>query len=216
LAHVQNTHRQYNLPEIGQTSAYTANRDGVAERLPAPAVPQRLEVALALSDYYEPLLTDLELHIVHTATHHDANTFSRLPSLPGVGKIVALVRRDAIHASRRFPRVQDVASSGRLGKGATAAAGTRSGTAGKKIGHASLTWAWAAAAVRFLRHHAKGQPSLVRLEHQHGQGKALTVRAHKWARAVYSMLPRATVLNRALGLNGYARRAGKPDASRDT
>jgi hypothetical protein len=38
LTHVQNTNSQYNLPKIGKKIAYKANRDGVAERFPDPAV----------------------------------------------------------------------------------------------------------------------------------------------------------------------------------
>src|SRR6266571_7572930 len=40
-AHIQHTHRQYNLPEIGKQLAYKANRDGVAARFPDPALPSR-------------------------------------------------------------------------------------------------------------------------------------------------------------------------------
>src|SRR5206468_4903595 len=38
LAHGQQTNSQYNLPEFGQKLAYKANRDGVADRVPEPAV----------------------------------------------------------------------------------------------------------------------------------------------------------------------------------
>ena len=48
LAHIQNTHSQYPLPEIGQQLAYKGNRDGVAERFLAPAVQQSVEGDLAL------------------------------------------------------------------------------------------------------------------------------------------------------------------------
>jgi hypothetical protein len=48
LAHLQNTPRQYPLPEMGNTLASQATRDGGAERFPAPAVPKSLAVALAL------------------------------------------------------------------------------------------------------------------------------------------------------------------------
>ena len=41
LTHIQPTHSQYTLPELGKKSAYTASRDGLAERLPAPAGQQR-------------------------------------------------------------------------------------------------------------------------------------------------------------------------------
>src|ERR671930_195494 len=120
LAHVHNTNSQYNLPEIGKKIAYKANRDGVAERFPDPAVQKSIEVDLALIDSYDQLLTDPELHIVHTAKQHDANTFYRLQSIPGVGKILALVMLYEIHDIRRFPRVQDFASYCRLVKNAKA------------------------------------------------------------------------------------------------
>jgi hypothetical protein len=70
---------------------------------------------------------------------------------------------------------------------AKASAGKRYGPAGKKIGNASLQWAFSEAAVLFLRKNAQGQKFLARLENKHGQGKALTVLAPKLARAVYSM-----------------------------
>src|ERR671923_2981783 len=97
LTHVQNTNHQYNLPEIGQKIAYKANRDGVAERFADPAVQKTIEVDLALITYYDQLLTDLELTIVKSAKQHDANTFYRLRSVPGVGKILALVLLYEIH-----------------------------------------------------------------------------------------------------------------------
>jgi len=61
-------------------------------------------------DLYDRLLTGLELEIVQTAKAHDAQTFYRLRSIPGVGKILALVLLYEIHNIRRFPRVQDFVS----------------------------------------------------------------------------------------------------------
>jgi hypothetical protein len=51
LAHVQNTNRQYHLPDIGKKIAYQANREGVAERFEEAAVPKTIEVDLALITY---------------------------------------------------------------------------------------------------------------------------------------------------------------------
>jgi hypothetical protein len=48
LAHGQPTDSQDHLPEIGKNIADKANRDGVAERFPDPAVQQSIEVDLAL------------------------------------------------------------------------------------------------------------------------------------------------------------------------
>jgi transposase len=190
LAHVQNTNSQYNLPEIGKNLAYKANRAGVAERFPAPAVQQSIEVDLALIDVYDRLLTDLELSIVKTAKQHDANTFYRLRSVPGIGKILSLVLLYEIQDIRRFPRVQEFVSSCRLVKCARESAGKRYGTSGKKIGNAYLKWAFSEAAVLFLRDNPAGQKQLARLERKHGKGKALTILAHRLARAVYYMLKR--------------------------
>jgi transposase len=202
LAHVQQTNSQYNLPEIGKNIAYTANRDGVAERFTNPAVQKSIEVDLALITYYDELLTDLELSIVNSAKQHDANTFYRLRSIPGVGKILALVMLYEIHELRRFPSVQDFASYCRLVKCVKESAGKRYGTSGKKIGNAYLKWAFSAAAVLFLRNNEPGQKYLARLEKKHDQGKALTILAHKLARTVYYMLKRETVFDMNKFLQG--------------
>jgi transposase len=157
LAYVHNTNSQYNLPAIGTKLAYTTNRDGVAERCADPAVQKSIAVDLALIGSYDALLRDVELPIVTTAKHHDAHTLYLLQTVPGIGKILSLVLLDDIHQINRFPRVQDVASSCRLVKGAKASAGKRSGTSGTTIGHAHLKWAFSEAAVLCLRDHPAGQ-----------------------------------------------------------
>jgi transposase len=195
LTHVQQTNSQYNLPEIGKKIAYKANRDGVAERFPDPAVQKSIEVDLALIGYYDTLLRDLELAIVTTAKQHDANTLYLLQTVPGIGKILSLVLLYEMHDIARFPRVQDFVSYGRLVKCAKESAGKRYGTSGTKIGNAYLKWAFSEAAVLFLRNNPAGQKYLARLENKHGKGKALTVLAHKLARAVYHMLKRTTAFD---------------------
>jgi transposase len=92
LAHIQNTHSPYNLPEIGKKLAYQANRDGGAERFPALAVHKSMAVDLALRGSDEPLLRALEWHIVKAAQQHAPNTLSLLQTVPGIGKILRLVR----------------------------------------------------------------------------------------------------------------------------
>src|SRR5918999_838200 len=107
LSHVQNTNSQYNLPEIGKKIAYKANREGVVERFDDAAVQKTIEVDLALITYYDELLKDLELSILKTAKHHDANTLYLLHTVPGIGKILSLVLLYEIHDINRFPRVQE-------------------------------------------------------------------------------------------------------------
>jgi transposase len=195
LTHVQNTNSQYNLPEIGKKLAYKANREGVAERFPDPAVQQSIEVDLALLNSYDRLLTKLELSLVNTAKAHNAQIFYRLRSIPGVGKILALVLLYEIHDIHRFPRVQEFVSYCRLVQCAKESAGKRYGTSGTKIGNAYLKWAFSEAAVLFLRANPAGQKYLARIVKKHGKGKALTILAHKLARAVYYMWRRDTVFD---------------------
>jgi transposase len=195
LTHVQQTNWQYNLPELGQKIAYKANRNGVAARFSDPAVQKSMEVDLALIDCYDQLLRDVELTIVQTAKQQDAQTLYRLQSVPGIGKILSLVLLYEIHDITRFPRVQDFVSYCRLVKCAKESAGKRYGTSGTKIGNAYLKWAFSEAAVLFLRNNPAGQKYLARLAKKHGKGKALTVLAHKLARAVYYMLKRDVVFD---------------------
>jgi transposase len=195
LTHGHNTNSQYHLPHIGTKLAYKANREGVAARFPDPAVQHSIEVALAWLNSYDRLLTELERSLVNTAKAPNAQIFYRLRSIPGVGKILALVWLYEIHASHRFPRVQAFVSSGRLVKCAKESAGKRYGTSGANIGNAYRTWAFSEAAVLCLRAHPAGQKSLARLEKTHGKGKAVTVLAHTLARAVYDMWRRETAFD---------------------
>jgi transposase len=201
LSHVQNTNSQYNLPDIGKKIAYKSNRAGVAERFNDPAVQKTIEVDLALITYYDELLRDLELSILKTAKQHDAHTLYLLQTVPGIGKILSLVLLYEIHDIDRFPSVQDFASYARLVKCSKESAGKRVGTSGKKIGNAHLKWAFSEAATLFLRNNPNGQKLLTRLEKKHGKGKALTILAHKVARAVYYMLKRKTAFDLAIFLH---------------
>src|SRR5215475_559391 len=165
LGHIQNTNSQYKLPEIGKKLAYKANREGVEEHFPDPSVRKTIELDVALIDHYDQLLGELELYITRSAKAHDVQTFSRLQSVPGIGQILALVILYEIQDIARFPRVQDFVSYCRLVKCAKESGGKRLGTSGKKIGNAHLRWAFAEAAVLFLRQHQLGKEDFTNLEH---------------------------------------------------
>jgi len=189
LTHIQNTASQYLLPTLGKI-AYHGNRVGVAEQFRDPEVRKSVETNLALIDEYDRLLSELELHLTATAKVHDVNAFYRLHSVPGIGKILALVLLYEIHDIHRFPRVQDFVSYCRLVKCAKQSDGKHYGYSGTKIGNAHLKWAFSEAAVLCLRKNPPAQRYVARLAHKHGKGKALTILAHKLARAVYYMLHR--------------------------
>jgi transposase len=175
---VQHTTRRYHLPALGKN---------LADRVAGSAGHQSSAVDLSLLAYDEHLLRAWELFLLKAAQHHDANTLDLLRTGPGIGKILSRVLWYESHDIDRWPRVQEVASSGRLVKCAKQAAGKRSGPCGTNIGNAQLQWAFSEAAVLFLRDHPEAQTCLVRSENKPGTGKALTILAHKLARAVYSI-----------------------------
>jgi transposase len=212
LTHVQQTHGQDHVPDLGNTIAYKATRVGGAERCPDPAVQQSIAGALALIAYDAQLLRALEWAMVTTATPPEAHPLDVRQTAAGIGKLLRLVLLDEIHDSTRCPRGQDFVSSCRLVTCAKASAGKRYGTSGTKIGNASLKWAFAEAAALFLRNNPAGQQSLARFARTHGQGQALTALAHKRARAVYDMLNRGTAVARGQFLRGSGSGAGEPTA----
>ena len=192
LAHIQNTHHQYNLPEPPAKIVYKANREGVAERFPDPCARKSVEVDFALIAHYDEVIRELELHLTRRAKEHDPDAFHRLRSIPGVGKILALTILYEIHDIARFPRVQDFVSYTRLVKCERSSGGKKQGTGGSKIGNVHLKWAFSEAAVLFLRKNPRGQRYLERLTRRHGKGKALSILAAKLGRASYFLLARET------------------------
>jgi hypothetical protein len=215
LAPLPQPNRPSHLPASGTKLASKATRAGGAARRPEPASQKSLAVARTLIHPDARLLTDLERARGSTATAHEAPTFSRLRAIPGGGKRLALVRRDERHALHRCPRGQACVSSGRRVQGANDSAGQRDGTAGQKLGHADLHWAFSAAAVRFLRQTPAGPQDLARGESRPGPGKALTVRAHTLARAGYSLLQRETAVDGDKGRHESGSGVDAPAASLD-
>jgi len=196
LAHLQRTAQQYNLPPLGKRIAAAANREGVADHIPDPAVRRSMELDLALLERYDEELRQLELDLVRQAKRHDAQAFGRLRSIPGVGKILALTILYEIHDVRRFDRVQEFASYARLVKFTKESAGKKYGTSGAKMGNVHLKWAFSEAAVLFVRHSPEGKKLRARLEKRFGKGKALSVLAHKLGRTVCTMLRRGQAFDR--------------------
>lgn len=195
LAHIQNTNSQYNLPEFEKQLTSRCNRDGITDRFVDPSVHMSVQIDLDLLAYYDQMLKELEYFILCTAKDHDHNTLYRLRTVPGIGKILSLVILYEIHDITRFARPQELASYARLVKCAKESAGKIRGTGGSKIGNVHLKWAFSEAAVGFLRKNPDGQRYYARLERKHGKGKALTVLAHKLARAVYHIWKKDTVFD---------------------
>jgi transposase len=195
IAHVQNTNHQYNLPTIGKNLGKKANRQGVAERFIDLSVQKSIELDLGLINHYDQLLHRIEHEISLIAKIDDADSYFRLRSIPGIGRILGLTILYEIHDIDRFPRVQDFVSYCRLVKCAKESAGKIIGSSGKKIGNAHLKWAFSEAAVLFLRRNPDAKKYRDKLIRKHGQAKSLTILAHKLARAVYHILKHKEVFH---------------------
>jgi len=187
-AHTQNTRSQYNLPDPLGCIAKPQNRKGIVERFPDPSVQKSIAANLAMVEAYDRILSQLERDIIASAKEHDLRSYALLQTIPGVGRILALVILYEIESIERFPKVQDFVSYCRLVKSIKESNGKKYGSSGKKIGNAHLKWAFSEAAVLFLKGNEPGKKYLERLARKHGKAKALSILAHKLGRAVYFML----------------------------
>ena len=107
LVHLQNTNSPYNHPPLTKKLSYAKNRAELdfPARFADPSVRKNVEVDLALLDTYDQHIGELELYLTRTAKVDDPQAFHRLRSVPGVGKVLALILLYEIHDIRRFPEV---------------------------------------------------------------------------------------------------------------
>jgi len=195
LAHIQNTAIQYNLPEIGVNLSCEGNRKEVGQHFPDPQVRKIVQVDLAMIDAYDDVFKVLEPDIEKTARRQDRHALMLLRSIHGIGQILGLVMFYETHDIERFPTVQDFASYCRLVRCIHESNSKKMGTGGAKIGNAHLKWAFSEAAVLFVRHNPSAKKLIDDLTKLHGKGKALTILAHKLARAIYHMLKKNVPFN---------------------
>jgi transposase len=206
VAHIQNTNSQYNLPVFGKKLVCAGNRDelDVASRFEDPSVRLSIETDLALIDKLDEQIHALELHLERHAKIDDANQFYRLRSIPGVGKILALVFLYEIHDIRRFPEVGNFLSYCRLVRAKHESAGKAKAASkgAKKIGNAHLRWAFGEAVCLWIRCSDRAKAWMKRHEKKRGKAKALAILGAKLARAMYHMLRKNEVFNEAKALGG--------------
>ena len=188
MAHIQNTVTQYNLPKLGFDLSSESNRHEVVQLFPNPEVRKMIDIDIAMIDAYDKVLKVLESDIEKTARQHDWHALTLLRSIQGVGPILGLVLLYEIHDINRFDTVQQFASYCRLVKCCHESAGKKKGTGGAKIGNAHLKWAFSQAAIHFICNNPPARKLLENLAKIHGKGKALTILAHKLARAIFYML----------------------------
>src|SRR5262245_11595364 len=190
LTHVQILNAQYNLAPFPKKLSFAAHRleMNLPQRFADPSVHKSAAVNLALVDRLDELIGEVELYLVRTAKIDDVQTYHRLQTIPGVGKVLALILLYEMHDAGRFDTAGQFLSYSRLVRCAHTSADKKLGWGGTKIGNAHLRWAFAEAACLLLRSSARAKRWKQKQAAQRGEGKALAILAARLGRAVYHML----------------------------
>src|SRR5437588_2533774 len=204
LTHLQILNAQYNLAPFPKKLSFAANRTeiNIAARFADPSVQKSAAVNLALVDRLDELIGELELYLTRTAKVDDVQTYHRLRTIPGVGKVLALILLYEMHDVQRFDRAGQFLSYARRVRCAHDSAGKKLGSGGKKIGNAHLRWAFAEAACLFLRASERAKRWKQKQAAQRGEGKALAILAARLGRAVYHMLRKGEAFDEERFWNG--------------
>src|SRR5262249_52038293 len=138
----------------------------------------------------------LESYLTKTAKVDDVQTYHRLQSIPGVGKILALVLLlYEIHDVKRFASVGQFLSYCRLVRCEHESAGKVLGEGGRKIGNSHLRWAFGEAACLFLRASERAKKWKQKQLKKRTEGKVMGILAAKLARAVYHVWRKGVVFD---------------------
>ncbi len=189
FTHLQIRNGQYNLPPFPKKLSFAANRLelNIPERFADRSVQQSAAVDLAVIDVPDEQIGDLELYLTRTAKVDDVQTYHRLQSIPGVGKVLALVRLYEIHDIARFGSEGQFLSYARLVRCQHESAGKVLGSSGHKIGNAHLRWAFAEAACLFRRSSERAKKWQEKQLKKRSEGRVLAILAARLARAVYHL-----------------------------
>jgi transposase len=185
----------------------------IAARFADPSVQKSAAVNLALVDRLDELIAELELYLTRTAKVDDVQTYHRLQTIPGVGKVLALILLYEMHDVQRFASAGQFLSYARLVRCAHESAGKKLGSGGKKIGNAHLRWAFAEAACLLLRCSERAKKWKQKQAAQRGEGKALAILAARLGRAVYHMLRKREAFDEERFWQGGTRRADTGSSS---
>jgi transposase len=189
LAHLQILNSQYNHPALGKKLSSAGSRAALklGERFQDPSVRQSARIDLALVDYLDRLIHEVESYLTATAKVDDVATYERLRTIPGVGKILAMVLMYEMHGVERFATVGQFLSYARLVRCLQESAGKKLGTGGANIGNPHLKWAFSEIACLFVRESARAKKWKDKQSAKRGSGKALAILAARLGRAVYHM-----------------------------
>ena len=185
----QNTNSQYNLPPFGkklELQRQSRNIDEIVDRFPHQSVRHSVRADLAMIDALDAQVDSLESYLTRAAKIDDPVTYHLLRTVPGIGKVIALILLYEVQDIRRFEHAGNFLSYSRLVRCRHESAGKIKGSGCTKIGNAHLRWAFCEAACLMLRCHEPAKRWLQRKTTKCGsKAKALGILAAEIARAVY-------------------------------
>jgi transposase len=189
FTHLQILNAQCNLPRFPKKLSSSANRleMRVVDRFQDVSIKMNASADLAVIDCLDEQIDQLETYLSKSAKVDDLQTYHRLQTIPGVGKILALVLLYEIHDIKRFDNVGRFLSYSRLVRCTHESGGKILGSGGHKIGNPHLRWAFAEAATVLLRVSERARAWKQKQTKKRGEGKAMGILAAKLGRAVYQM-----------------------------
>jgi transposase len=215
MTHLQILNSQYNLASFPKKLSFAANRAemDIAQRFADASVQHSAAADLAIIEALDVQIAALELYLTRTAKVDDVQTYHRLQTIPGVGKVLALILLYELHDVQRFDHVGQFLSYARLVRCAHESAGKKVGAGSKKIGNAHLRWAFGEAACLLLRSSERAKQWKQKQQAQRGAAKALAILAARLGRAVYHMLRKREAFDEARFWQGGGRRASTGSSS---
>jgi transposase len=190
MTHIRNTATQHNLELVTGQLAYPGNRKDLDRRFEHPSTQLSIQVDCEMIGALTEQIRKIERYLTDEAKLQLPQPYYNLLSVPGVGKVLALVLLYEIGSVDRFANVGRFLSYGRLVPGRHESAGKHYGSPGRKQGNAHLKWAFSEVATLMMRECAPVKQYVDRLEKKVGKNKALSILAARTGRAVYFMLKR--------------------------
>ena len=190
MTHIRNTASQYNLPTLTGHLQYAGNRVGLPERFEHPSAQQTITLDCTLIEALNTQIRNVENYLTQQARLELPQPYYQLLSIPGVGRVLALVLLYEIGDMSRFSSVGNFLSYCRLVAPRHESNGKLYGSPGRKQGNAHLKWAFSEVAAMLMRRSGETQIYVARLEKKHGKKKALSILASRIGRVVYQMLKR--------------------------
>lgn len=201
MTHIRNTASQYNMTIPSGQLTYPGNRAGLPERFDDPSAQMTIAVDCALIGALTEQIRDIEKYLTDQAKLELPQPYFQLLSLPGVGRVLALVLLYEIGDMSRFPKVGQFLSYSRLVSGKHESGGKSYGSPGRKQGNAHLKWAFSEMATLLMRESSEVKTYVARLEKKHTKTKALSILTCRLGRVVYQMLKRKEVFDLKRFLN---------------